>query len=102
MAIKAEFHTNESTKLRDDNIQENGTNSNKYDASTNGKGNYGEVKQLNQQEKSRLQELYDASRSLSCPLEQEKDVSQRILTNKFTKNLLLSMTILKYSAIKFL
>ena len=75
VAIKAEFHTNRNIKIKDGGNKNNG----EYDSNQNGsneeESNFNEVKELNFQEKARLHELYDASRSLSCPLEQDKDVS---------------------------
>ena len=74
VAIKAEFHTNKSIKIKGDEDKNEG----EYDAEidkANGRSNgVDEVKELNFQEKARLHELYEASRSLSCPLEQDKDV----------------------------
>ena len=74
VAIKAEFHTNKSIKIKGDEDKNEG----EYDAEidrVNGRSNgVDEVKELNFQEKARLHELYEASRSLSCPLEQDKDV----------------------------
>ena len=74
VAIKAEFHTNKNIKIKGDEDKNEG----EYDAEidkVNGRSNgVDEVKELNFQEKARLQELYEASRSLSCPLEQDKDV----------------------------
>ena len=74
VAIKAEFHTNKSIKIKGDEDKKEG----EYDAEidkANGRSNgVDEVKELNFQEKARLHELYEASRSLSCPLEQDKDV----------------------------
>ena len=74
VAIKAEFHTNKNIKIKGDEHKNEG----EYDAEidkANGRSNrVDEVKELNFQEKARLHELYEASRSLSCPLEQDKDV----------------------------
>ena len=74
VAIKAEFHTNKNIKIKRDEDKNEG----EYDAEidkANGRSNgVDEVKELNFQEKARLHELYEASRSLSCPLEQDKDV----------------------------
>ena len=74
VAIKAEFHTNKNIKIKGDEDKNEG----EYDAEidrVNGRSNgVDEVKELNFQEKARLHELYEASRSLSCPLEQDKDV----------------------------
>ena len=78
VAIKAEFHTNRNIKMKDSTAKNNGTYSANPDASNDEKGNHEEVKELNYQEKARLQELYDASMSLSCPLEQDTDVSMVI------------------------
>ena len=82
VAIKAEFHTNKSIKIKGDENKNEG----EYDTvidKVNGRSNgVDEVKELNFQEKARLHELYEASRSLSCPLEQDKDVSFLLFNNQ--------------------
>ena len=52
----------------------NGEYSTNQNESNGDESNFDEVKELNFQEKARLNELYEASRSLACPLEQDKDV----------------------------
>ena len=75
VAIKAEFHTNRNIKIKGDENENDGEHNTVHKDSNGGTSNVDEVKELNFQEKSRLHELYEASRSLSCPLEQDKDVS---------------------------
>ena len=72
VAIKAEFHTHRNIKTKNDGDKNNEAYSSDNEESNSDKQS---PKELNYQERSRLQELYDASRSLDCPLEQEKDVS---------------------------
>ena len=72
VAIKAEFHTERNIKAKNDGDKNNGAYSSDNEDSNSDSQS---PKELNYQEKTRLQELYEASRSLDCPLEQEKDVS---------------------------
>ena len=78
MAIKAEFHTNRNIKIKGDENENDGEHNAAHNDSNGDTSNVDEVKELNFQEKARLHELYEASRSLSCPLEQDKDVSLSI------------------------
>ena len=91
VAIKAEFHTNRTIKTKDSTEKNNGTYSANYDETNDVKESCDEVKELNYQEKARLQELYEASMSLSCPLEQDKDVRKQI-----TSEYILSTYIINY------
>ena len=75
MAIKAEFHTNKTFKIKGDEDKNEGEYEHEINKSNGGSNGVDEIKELNFQEKARLHELYEASRSLSCPLEQDKDVS---------------------------
>ena len=75
VAIKAEFHTNKNIRIKGDENKNDGEYHNEVSKSNGDANNVDEVKELNYQEKARLHELYEASRSLSCPLEQDKDVS---------------------------
>ena len=78
VAIKAEFHTNKNIKIKGDEDKNEGEYGAEIDKANGRSNGVDEVKELNFQEKARLHELYEASRSLSCPLEQDKDV--RFLT----------------------
>jgi len=74
VAIKAEFHTNRNIKIKGDENENDGEHNAAHNESNGDTSNVDEVKELNFQEKARLHELYEASRSLSCPLEQDKDL----------------------------
>ena len=88
MAIKAEFHTNRNIKIKGDENENDGEHNTAHKESNGGTSSVDEVKELNYQEKSRLHELYEASRSLSCPLEQDKDVSSTFWILVFYNNTL--------------
>ena len=81
VAIKAEFHTNRNIKIKDSGDKNNEEYNSNQNGSNEDGSNFNEIKELNFQEKARLHELYDASRSLSCPLEQDKDVSRRSVSS---------------------
>ena len=95
VAIKAEFHTNRNTKIKEGTEKDNEAYSANRDDSNGDNTNFEEVKELNYQEKARLHELYEASRSLACPLEQDKDVS--CPTFNFLSNFFLFVTLKHFS-----
>ena len=78
--------TNRNIKIKESGNKNNGENNSNQYGSNEDESNFNEIKELNFQEKARLHELYEASRSLSCPLEQDKDVSRMIVLSQFVIN----------------
>jgi hypothetical protein len=65
--------------MKESGNRNNGEYNSNQNESNEDENNFNEIKELNYQEKARLHELYEASRSLSFPLEGDKDVSRMIV-----------------------